>query len=148
MSSKPTAIICDLDGTLAIHDGRRPYEYEKCDTDLVNEPVLFVLDALYYSAASIDAILFVSGREDSCYALTERWLKDRCHFIVNGEIRLFMRKSKDYRKDYVIKEEIYREHIEPDYDVLFCLDDRPSVIRMWLSLGVYVLAAGGGQREF
>jgi predicted kinase len=35
----PKAIICDLDGTLALHNGRNPYDASTCDEDLVNMPV-------------------------------------------------------------------------------------------------------------
>lgn len=52
---------------------------------------------------------------------------------------LFMRKVGDYRQDSIIKEEIYRQFIEPKYSVQFVVDDRPSVCRMWRSVGLTVL---------
>lgn len=138
---KPTAIICDLDGTLAIHDGRKPYDYDKCDTDLVNAPVLMVLEAMMDSDL-VDFVVFVSGREDSCREKTEQWLRERCGFY---SPHLFMRKAKDYRKDYVVKEEIYREFIEPYYRVLFALDDRDQVVKLWRSLGLTCFQVAEGK---
>ena len=42
-SSLPYIVICDLDGTLALMNGRKPYDYDKCDTDLVNETIRNIL---------------------------------------------------------------------------------------------------------
>ena len=39
-----------------------------------------------------------------------------------------MRKTWDKRKDYEVKEEIYRNEIFPKYDVRFVLDDRKQVV--------------------
>ena len=55
----PTAVLCDLDGTLAIHNGRGPYEIDKCETDLVNRPVA---DSLLVHARG-DRIILLSGRQ-------------------------------------------------------------------------------------
>ena len=41
------AIICDLDGTIALMNGKRsPFEFLKCDQDDPNLPVIDVLDPL------------------------------------------------------------------------------------------------------
>lgn len=39
----PKAIICDLDGTLALMNGRNPFDASKCDEDEINNPVANVL---------------------------------------------------------------------------------------------------------
>jgi predicted kinase len=39
----PKAIICDLDGTLALMNGRNPFDASKCEEDILNEPVATVL---------------------------------------------------------------------------------------------------------
>src|SRR6056297_2761465 len=41
--SLPKAIICDIDGTLALRNGRSPFEFDKIDQDKVNEPILNIL---------------------------------------------------------------------------------------------------------
>jgi hypothetical protein len=140
--NKRSAIICDLDGTLAIHNGRKPYEYDKCDTDLPNEPVLEILLCMRLAPGSkVEEVVFVSGREDSCREKTAAWIT--WHVGIADPL-LFMRKSGDYRKDDVVKEEIYRAHIEPFYDVLFVLDDRTRVVQAWRRLGLTCLQVADG----
>ena len=39
----PKAVVCDLDGTLAILNGRNPYVADKCEGDLLNVPVANIL---------------------------------------------------------------------------------------------------------
>jgi len=40
------------------------------------------------------------------------------------------------RKDVIIKQEIYEEHIKDKYDVLFVMDDRNQVVEFWRSIGL------------
>ena len=42
----PKAIICDLDGTLALMNGRNPFDASKCDEDLLNVPVAEYIEKL------------------------------------------------------------------------------------------------------
>lgn len=53
---------------------------------------------------------------------------------------LLMRADKDQRKDSVVKREIFERDIAPFYDVKYVVDDRPSVVAMWRSVGLPVLA--------
>jgi hypothetical protein len=55
-----------------------------------------------------------------------------------------MRKYGDYRKDYVVKREIYEQLIAPDYDILCVLDDRNSVVDMWREIGLTCLQVAPG----
>lgn len=55
-----------------------------------------------------------------------------------------MRKDGDFRKDSIVKEEIYREWIEPFHEVLFCIDDRKQVVDMWRSIGLTCLQCAEG----
>ncbi len=57
----PRAILCDLDGTLALLNGRNPFDASTCDADLLNEPVANVLRN--YKQLGFTIIL-LSGRED------------------------------------------------------------------------------------
>jgi predicted kinase len=132
------AVVVDLDGTLAIHTNRSPFEFHKCYSDAVNEPVLACVKAL---EAAGNAIVFVSGREDSCRAETQRWLKDKCGL---KNCPLFMRKTGDHRKDAVIKEEIYKNSIIPEYYVKFVLDDRDQVVNHLRDLGLTVFQVAPG----
>lgn len=139
--NKQPALICDLDGTLALLNGRDPYDASTCENDLVSLPVKAILDQFTPiccpdGADAAPTVLLVSGRFDTYRQQTKNWLtKNR---IVHAE--LFMRKAGDYRKDTIIKREVYEQHIEPYYDVLFAIDDRPQVCRMWRNeLNLFVL---------
>nr|WP_258932547.1 hypothetical protein [Flavobacterium oreochromis] len=66
----PKAIICDLDGTLALMNGRNPFDASKCDEDLLNVPVANVLKNYHQLGYKI---LLVSGREDKFQAPTLRF---------------------------------------------------------------------------
>jgi predicted kinase len=120
----PKALICDLDGTLALMNGRNPFDASKCDEDLLNEPVANVLrnyKQLGYK------ILLVSGREDQYKTPTLRFLEK---YAIEFD-DLMMRKSKDSRKDSIIKTEIYNEFIKEKYFIEFVLDDRNQVVDTW-----------------
>ncbi len=45
-----------------------------------------------------------------------------------------MRQKNDYRKDAVIKKELFRAHIDGQYRVEFGLDDRDQVVELWRKL--------------
>jgi predicted kinase len=72
---KPLAVIVDLDGTLALHNGRSPYDAAKCGGDVVNTPVLVTLRALDYMVKPI--VIYCSGRSDEFRAQTQSWLDDK-----------------------------------------------------------------------
>lgn len=147
----PDCIIVDIDGTVAIHNGRSPYDFKKCDTDLPNLPII---DLIKYYDAGIEfyqergeddkstKIIFMSGREDSVYKMTLEWLNKNVITVLDD--MLFMRKTGDYRKDVIVKKEIYEEHIKGKYNVRFVLDDRSSVVRGWRLLGLTCLQVADG----
>lgn len=130
----PDAIICDLDGTLALIGDRSPYDGASCEKDLVNEPVRSILQT------SGKAIVFVSGREDKSKPQTLAWLEK--HGICFDA--LHMRKSGDMRKDSIVKREIYDEFILDKYNVTFVLDDRDQVVKVWRDLGLTCLQVDYG----
>jgi len=125
--SLPPALICDLDGTLAILCARSPYEALKCETDDLNGPVAEILRT--YKAKG-EHIILLSGREDNSREATERWLKK--HDI--GYDALYMRKTKDHRKDRIIKKELYEAHILGRYFVRFALTLRGQT-KLWSLIG-------------
>lgn len=138
--TNPHCIVCDLDGTLALMNGKRSaYEFHKVYQDEVNEPVWECLNSMRRAGFQI---VFVSGREDSCRSETERWLADKCGLTLGYP--LFMRKTGDRRKDSVVKEEIYRNFILPKYYVEFVLDDRNQVVDHLRELGLTVFQVAPG----
>lgn len=136
----PEAIICDLDGTLALVHGRSPYDASDCDIkDLPNVPVIETIKAHYNAGRKI---IFCSGREDKFRPETIRFIEKYCRATNDIEedavvdYELYMRKTDDFRKDAIIKEEIYRGDIEGKVNVLCVLDDRRQVVELWRSLGI------------
>lgn len=135
----PNVIICDIDGTLALFKGRRsPYDVSTCEGDLVNHPVAGIIRL--YAREGIAQILYVSGREDKYQEKTQRWLD--ANGLPKGP--LFMRKTGDMRKDWIIKGEILDAEIRGKYNVEFCLDDRNQVVNFWRSIGLTCLQVAEG----
>jgi predicted kinase len=134
----PKCIVVDLDGTLAIHLERHPFEFMKCYTDGVNTPVLECVKAMLKQDYRL---IFVSGREDCSKDETVRWLKDKCNLFY---FDIHMRKTGDNRKDSLVKEEIYKEHILPNFYVEFVLDDRKQVVDHMRELGLVVFQVAPG----
>lgn len=136
-------IICDIDGTVAIMHNRGPFEWEKVGEDL---PIHQTIDLLKsFMKAMNYKVIFMSGRSEVCRTQTEEWIKT--HLGINYEA-LFMRKEKDNRKDSIIKEELYLEHVKNKYNVAFVVDDRPQVVRTWRKLGLFVFDVNQSGFEF
>lgn len=132
--SLPDAIICDLDGTLALLNGRNSYDASTCEQDLLNEPIAGIIEN------DFSEVILVSGRSEVHRTQTENWLRKegiRYH-------ALFMRQANDNRKDAIIKREIYDQHIADKYNVKYVLDDRKSVVEVWRSLGLLTLQVAEG----
>lgn len=138
---KHPAIICDLDGTLALHkmmDGtslRSPYDAAKSANDIINVAVARTLNALNCAGYHI---LFVTGREEKHREPTMEFIERVCEKYSLISHELIMRDSGDNRSDAIVKNEIYCRYIEPHYNVLAVFDDRPRVVSMWRSLGLMV----------
>lgn len=138
----PDAIIIDLDGTLAIHCGRDPYDAEKCDTDLVDDAVSAIVGTMSdsYGTWSPLKVFFLSGREGtaSVKGKTEKWLSE-AFFLDRMDSQLLMRAEGDKRPDFVTKYDLFNEHIRGKYNVLFAIDDRDQVVRLWREMGIRTL---------
>lgn len=156
MSEKIKAILCDLDGTMCNTDHRQHLVDNKKWDDfyeaLEHDPINKWCDDLCFAMSAGDAmkaqIIFVSGRPEKYRAKTLAWFAKQWDLEVEdldaSDFILHMRKDGDFRKDSIIKEEIYREHIEPKFDVMFCIDDRKQVVDMWRSIGLVCLQCAEG----
>jgi predicted kinase len=121
----PKAIICDIDGTLAIITDRNPYDATNCETDLPNQPVIEIIQTFMFSK-DYQIILF-SGRNGKYRKQTETWLAS--HNVPYN--LLVMREEDDARKDSIIKKEMFDQHVANKYYIEFVLDDRNQVVDMW-----------------
>jgi uncharacterized HAD superfamily protein len=90
--------------------------------------------------AAGNEVIIVSGREDDVMDMSIQWLRK---YDVPFD-KIFMRKLGDKRNDALIKREIYDGFIKDEYDVLFVLDDRDRVVKMWreVPLTCYQVAYG------
>lgn len=125
----PFAIICDLDGTLSDLNGRNPYDASTCMTDKVNSHVARQVRMEVRNGAEV---IFVSGRMVKDVEPTLAWLT--MHNFPTTY--LYMRAIDDTRKDSIVKQEIYEECIKGKFNVLYVLDDRSQVVRMWREQGL------------
>ena len=134
----PDALIVDIDGTIAIMNGRSPYDESKADTDVINKPIVDIVKQ-YHSIGH--KIILCSGR-DSGRGLeaTKKWL------AVNSipHDALYLRASGDTRKDSIVKNEIYNRYIKGKYNISFVLDDRQQVVDEWRNLGLTCLQVAPG----
>lgn len=148
--SLPFCVISDIDGTLAHMNGKRkPYDWHKVGNDDIDLGTAHVLDGI--SMINYATIFLFSGRDEVCRPETEEWLER--HDIPYEA--LYMRRSDHLDehggqvKDTLVKKEMYEKYIQGKYNVLFILDDRPQVCRMWRDeYGLRVMNLGDPYYEF
>lgn len=143
-NKKKNAIIVDIDGTVASHEGvRSPYEWDKVGFDKPRKHVIgFVQDA---EANGYD-IIFMSGRDACCMKETRQWLNE---YTGITDAWLFMRSAGDMRKDTIVKKELFMKYVDKRFNVQYVIDDRKYVLRMWeYELGLTVIDVGQQHHEF
>lgn len=134
------AIIIDLDGTLAnvehrIHhvrgEGKKNWKkfFEGMAKDEPMEWCRFLTNNLPAT------IILLTGRPADYEIVTREWLKAK---EIKYDI-LLMRNSGDFRPDTIVKKEIYESRVKDFFDVLFVVEDREAVVKMWRDLGLVCL---------
>lgn len=137
--SRPNAWMVDVDGTLALNVHRDPYDWRAAGDDVPNLAVVTASQALA-AHPSVAAIIVISGREERARDITAKWLKSKG---VHHDL-LLMRSNGDSRPDEVVKEELFRRHVELSYSVVGVLDDRDRVVRMWRRIGLVCFQVADG----
>lgn len=135
----PEAIMVDIDGTVALHGTRSPYDESRVHEDRPNLPVIAAVRAMH---AAGHLVVFCSGRTEACRDATEKWLREH---VAVPYAALHMRPTGDMRKDSIVKAEIFDREIRHRYNVVAVFDDRAQVVRMWRSLGLTVFAVAEGE---
>ena len=141
---KLKVVIFDLDGTLAIMNGRSPFDDARCYEDLPNWPMVDI--AKMYSQRDDTAVICLSGRDEGrARTATENWLAS--HGI--EYYALYMRKAGDVRKDSIIKRELYEQHIKDNYLIYAVFDDRRQVCEeLWVEEGLPLFCFGNPYHSF
>lgn len=137
---KPTAVIFDMDGTLADissirhylikyeASGRKTYkDFNSFHAESVNcPPHSHVVNAAQVAHMLGHKVIIVTARK-------AMWRHHTAWFLALHDVpsdALFMRGNKDQRKDYEVKKDIL-DSIRKEYDVLHAWDDNPSIIKLW-----------------
>lgn len=147
MLNKVKAILVDLDGTLCDVE-HRVHHVQGKDKNWKAFNELMIHDELnHWCFELMEAmtsrgykIIFVTGRGESSRVPTESWLKK--HHVKYEH--LYMRGVLDRREDSDVKEDIYLQSIEQNYQVLFVIDDRKSVVDRWRKLELICLQCAPG----
>jgi predicted kinase len=127
----PEAIIVDIDGTVASHEGvRGPYDTTKYHLDEPRWDVIKVVQDYAYRNIP-KKILFVSGRDAKFREVTYEWLMHWVKVPIEG---LFMRPEGDTRRDDIVKLELFDEYIRGKYNIWGVFDDRDRVVKAWRSI--------------
>ncbi|MFF9042235.1 AAA family ATPase [Streptomyces sp. NPDC014892] len=126
----PSAVMCDIDGTLALRGDRGAYDFTRCEEDLLNVSVRGALRS--FRSADGDVIVLLSGRGEEHRSRTEAWL--RAHDVPYDE--LWMRAAGDQRRDDVVKAELFDRHVRHRFAVRVSLDDRDRVVAVWRRMGL------------
>lgn len=144
--SLPPCIIVDVDGTVAKMVNRGPFEWDKVGEDEPREEVIAAVNGFRTSWHLLTGkdpdTFYFSGRDSVCYPDTLDWL---IKWVVSDDLLyLHMRPYGDSRPDYIVKRELWEQHIKDKYRVVAVFDDRPSVLRLWRELGFTTFDVGPG----
>lgn len=129
----PNAIVMDIDRTLAIRNPYRGiFEFDKALDDDIVGAIQWLNKATGMGATQM---ILITGREEKFRSVCEAWIKK--HGLACD--KLLMRQTGDFRKADITKEELWVAHIAHKYNVIFWLDDDPTIKKMCQRLGIYFL---------
>jgi predicted kinase len=123
------AVVFDVDGTLAHMRNRGPFDWNRVDEDDCDE---IVRELLIDHKKAGKTIIILTGRDGTALDKTKEWLE----FYNIPYDHIFIRKAGDYRKDSVIKKEIYENNLKDKFNVVAIYDDRDQVVAMWREMGI------------
>jgi len=150
MNTFPTSSIFDIDGTLADCEHRIHWVRSKpknwpafnraMKDDTPNWDIVWLLRNFYSAGVTI---LIASGRSEDDRAVTEDWLNNVAN-VQGMYTKLYMRSSKDYRRDDIVKSEILDQMRADGFNPTIAVDDRQSVTDMWRARGLRCLQVSPG----
>jgi hypothetical protein len=149
-------MICvfDIDGTLALCEHRLHWIKNKPSNwraffaaipfDEPNKPIISLFHSLLVSPGT--EIVLASGRNEDCRKETMDWLST--HLLENFDLPLYMRSSKDYRSDDIVKVEILQEIKKIHGTPRIWFDDRPRVVKAIRDQGIFVVDVNQSGEDF
>lgn len=138
-NDKRDCIVCDLDGTLVLHNGRLPYDWKLIPTDILDPRMENLIKQF---DLQVIKIIFLTGRPESVRSTTNEWLKK--HFPTLN-YTLLMRDTSDMRSGDIVKREIWEKNIRDNYNTLCVFEDSNKCVNMWRSLGLLTCQVANGE---
>ena len=143
---KQKAVIIDIDGTLSnspdAYACRKPtggVDWPKWIASTSDSPINEWCKELSIAMHKQGyKLIFLTARNTDYngYAITMEWLNRHLWREDVTGYELIMRPADDHREDVEVKEMLYHKHIEPRYNVLFAVDDKSSIIKLWKKLNI------------
>lgn len=140
-------VIFDLDGTVS-DPAHRLHLLKEAKIDWPSFYLACKEDDIIYGMRDIwlalqkagFKIIVVTGRSDICFTQTTSWLiKHGLEFE-----QIYMRRDGDWRKDHIIKEEVFLKHIK-HLNPVMVFEDRQTVVDMWRRNGILCLQCADGK---
>ena len=128
----PSCIICDLDATLALHQGREPYEWNKLLTDKIDPRLRDLLNFHMFHGTKV---FFLTGRTNYARRGTLTWLQSVKQGL-GGLWELITREPGDFTSGEIYKRKMYEQQIQGKYNVLCVFEDSNKCVSMWRELGL------------
>lgn len=149
-TAKPLLVIFDLDGTLADMEHRvhlvrtKPKNFPLFNSlavkDDVYTDIAMFFDHFIHDRPDI-RVYIVTGREGTMINREIAWNWLYIHNLIPHE--LIMRAPGDYRKDFVVKEEILHK-LQETFEVFMVFEDRKQVVDMYRRNGIRCLQVKEG----
>ena len=141
-------IICDIDGTLCdcserrdlcIKDGVLNWDTflseENIKKDKPNKAVVELIECMVHGGFDV---LYLTGRDEKFREITNEFIINETGFLDYEEI--YMRPKGDMRPDTEVKAELLeqamKDHKFKKEDILFALDDRDCIVKLWRDMGI------------
>ena len=143
---KPSAVICDMDGTLVnVSSIRHFVTGPKRDFDAFHSSSAECppnADAVTWVEEMFDAghrILIVTARMEHWRSVTQTWLDTQ---LTRPVTDLVMRADRDFRPDFHVKREIY-DALSRNFSIVHACDDNPVIVALWNEIGIPVKVIPG-----
>jgi predicted secreted acid phosphatase len=150
MSDKKQGIIIDIDGTFGYDPAASNYVYTNpknvdwrawnlSRVDLpINGWCRSIIEIYVWQGYHI---IYLTGRSeaDMGYEVTKEWLDKNSP---TPKYSLIMRPPGIFGKDVQTKLDLYKELVEPQYNIALAIDDKREICKMWQEQGINTLYCG------